>query len=91
MSKAFKTFVDDYSHDGFSMSFKNGFTISVQFSKHHRCDAGNTTAEVAIWDKENNWYLYDEGTWYKLPQYAEVMSYQTAEQVADLIKQTSIK
>lgn len=91
MSKAFKTFVDDYSHDGFSMSFENGFTISVQFSKHHRCDAGNTTAEVAIWDKEDNWYLYDEGTWYKLPQYAEVMSYQTAEQVAHLIERTSKK
>ena len=91
MSKAFKTFVDDYSHDGFSMSFDNGFTISVQFSKYHRCDAGNTTAEVAIWDKEDNWYLYNEGVWCKLTQYAEVMSYQTAEQVANLIKQTSIK
>jgi hypothetical protein len=89
--KAFETFVDNYSHNGFSMSFENGFTISVQFSKYHRCDAGNTTAEVAIWDKDNNWYLFSDGTWQKMPQYAEVMSYQTANEVANLIKQTSIK
>lgn len=89
--KAFKTFVDDQSHDGFSMSFKNGFTISVQFSEHHRCDAGNTTAEVAIWDKENNWYLYDEGTWEKVIEGGVVMNYQTAEQVAHLIEIISKK
>lgn len=91
MSKAFKTFVDDYSHDGFSMSFKNGFTISVQFSEHHRCDAGNTTAEVAIWDKDNNWYLCEEGTWEKVIEGGVVMNYQTAEQVAHLIEIISKK
>lgn len=89
--KAFETFVDGFSHDGFKMSFKNGFTISVQFSETHRCDEGKTTAEVAIWDAENNWYLYQDGEWFKLRQYEDVMSYQTAEQVANLIQQTSIK
>ena len=89
--KAFETFVDDYMHNGFKMSFENGFTISVQFHASHRCDGGNTTAEVAIWDNDNNWYLFSDGTWQKMPAYTEVMSYQTSEQVANLIKQTSIK
>jgi len=33
-------------HNGFSMTFENGYTISVQFSKVNYSD-GKTTAEVA--------------------------------------------
>jgi hypothetical protein len=62
---------------GFSLTFENGLTISVQFGTNSRCErldyyapAGNDLrnavtespdAEIAIWDKENNWYEFGHG------------------------------
>lgn len=59
---------------GFHMAFKNGLTISVQwssgnycsrksFDRSHRDDLKNSItespdAEIAIWDTHNNWYQF---------------------------------
>ena len=56
---------------GFALTFDNGWTVSVQFgagnySDNHGCEissesnkecgkTGSNTAEVAAWDKDNNW------------------------------------
>jgi len=58
-NKAFKTTVELGYHDGFQMTFENGCTISVQFSKHTYSDEGQTTAEVAAWDNQGNWLMFD--------------------------------
>ena len=53
---------------GFSMTFKNGWEISVQFGSSHYCsnrDNNNSrrrsgTAEVAIFSPNGAWWSYDE-------------------------------
>lgn len=58
---------------GFHIEFDNGLTISVQFGYGNYCDNRDietnkeqrtkvsTNAEIAIWDKNNNWYVFDKG------------------------------
>ena len=61
MSKAFTTHVEkDINHDGFQMTFDNGTTVSVMFGKYTYNDQGETTAEVAVWDKDGDWYILNE-------------------------------
>jgi hypothetical protein len=59
--KAFETKVDkEYDKDGFQMTFENGFTVSIVFGKYTYSDNGETTAEVAVWDKDGYWYVLNE-------------------------------
>ena len=61
MTKAFSTHVNkSLDHDGFHMTFANNVTVSVMFGKRNYCDSGETTAEVAIWDADDNWYILNE-------------------------------
>jgi hypothetical protein len=58
-------------------------TISVIFSKHTYSDEGKTTAEVAAWNSDNNWMLFQEDRlpfdqWIILEDGVEVMPRQTA-------------
>ncbi len=92
MSKAFVTHVDkEMNHEGFKMTFTNNCTISVMFGKYTFSDGGETTAEVAAWDNTSgNWMLYQDEGWIELDyQEVEVMSRQTAEEVANLISTLS--
>lgn len=75
---------------GFSMTFENGWTISVQFHAFAYCErkqipanweedknpAESPDAEIAIWDAEGNWYDFGSD---------EVLGYQTPDEVADWI------
>jgi len=47
-------------NNGFHMVFKNGYTISVQFSKTNYSDGGETTAEIAAWDSDRKWVKLGE-------------------------------
>jgi hypothetical protein len=92
MRKAFTTHIDKYlNHDGFQMTFGNGCTISVMFGKYTFSDGGQTTAEVAAWNGDGDWMLFHEDRlpfdqWIVLPEdEVEVMSRQTADEVANLI------
>ena len=92
MSKAFTTQVDkEMNHDGFQITFSNGCTISVMFGKYTFSDSGETTAEVAAWNSDGNWMLFQEDNlpsyqWIVLPEnVSEVMPRQTADEVANLI------
>jgi hypothetical protein len=88
MKKAFTTHVEEYlKHNGFQMTFGNGCTISVMFGKYTFSDEGQTTAEVAAWNSDGDWMLFHEfDQWIVLPENeAEVMSRQTADEVANLI------
>lgn len=80
---------------GFSMTFENRWTISVQWHGSAYCDrrslehaiddfndrpegrgqaAESTTAEIAIWDKEGNWYNFGSD---------EVLGYLKTEEVLE--------
>ena len=50
---------------GFRITFPNQMTVSVAWSKDHQCDNGQTSAEVAVWDKDNVHYEHgdDGGLW----------------------------
>lgn len=91
MSKAFKTHVDkEINVDGFKMTFSNGCTISVVFGKYSFSDGGETTAEVAAWNSDGKWMLFQEDRlpfdqWIVLENEIEVMPRQTADEVANLI------
>jgi hypothetical protein len=91
MSKAFETQVDkEINHNGFKMTFSNGCSISVIFGKYTYSDGGQTTAEVAAWNSNGNWMLFQEDRlpfdqWIILEDGVEVMPRQTAVEVANLI------
>ena len=71
------------SPDGFSMKFKNGWTVSVQWHKDAYSHDDNTTAEIAAWDKDNNWFVFDRNA-------ETVKGWQTPEEAAEFIKMISM-
>lgn len=91
-NKAFKAQNNEF-HEGFQMTFQNGCTISVQFNKHTFCDSGHTSAEVAAWNDKDNWLLFDKenSSWIEVSNGADVMTYQSPEDVAKLIHTLSQK
>jgi hypothetical protein len=68
---------------GFTMIFENGNTISVQFGQGNYCsnkgESKDTsdTAEIAMWNKE--------GDWYQIQPHDEVKGYCNADEVAKWI------
>jgi len=75
-------------HHGFQMTFENQFTISVQFSKHNYSDQGKTTAEVAAWNSNGDWFYFDDNKWNIIENKdTEVMSHQTTDDVAIMISE----
>ena len=75
-------------HHGFQMTFENQFTISVQFSKHNYSDQGKTTAEVAAWNSNGDWMVYNGDNWVVLTNGdTDVMSHQTTDDVARMISE----
>ena len=75
-------------HHGFQMTFENQFTISVQFSKHNYSDQGKTTAEVAAWNSNGDWFYFDDNKWNIIENKdTDVMSHQTTDDVARMISE----
>jgi hypothetical protein len=75
-------------HHGFQMTFDNGCTISVQFSKYNYSDQGETTAEVAAWNGNGDWMMWDGNNWNVLTNGdTDVMPRQTTDDVAGLISE----
>jgi hypothetical protein len=50
--------------EGFTMTFANGYTISVQFGIGNYCSRNDenkaASAEIAIWDKDRTWYDFGD-------------------------------
>ena len=75
-------------HHGFQMTFANGCTISVQFSKGNYSDGGKTTAEVAAFNSNGDWMTWNGDNWVVLTNGdTDVMSHQTTDNVAMLISE----
>lgn len=45
--------------EGFALTFDNGVLASVKFGFGSYSDEGKTTAEVAIIDSKDNWYIFN--------------------------------
>ena len=75
-------------HHGFQMTFENQCTISVQFSKYNYSDQGKTTAEVAAWNGNGDWMMWNGDNWNVLTNGdTDVMPRQTTDDVAMLISE----
>lgn len=65
-------------NNGFHMTFKNGYTMSVQFGKTNYSDGGETTAEIAAWGPDGQWLSLGEGDdvrgWCSPDEVLEVMN-----------------
>ena len=84
---------DEYSprRVGFTITFKNGITVSVQWGDVNYCDQGVSTAEVAVWhDDDNTWFIFDNEDKLSLVEDgSDVMTRCTPEEVANIINQAS--
>lgn len=83
---------------GFQLSFENGLTISVQIGSTNYCErrggefgeeqtmdvVSSRTAEIAIWDKNDNWFLFGDGVSGDM-----VNGYISADDIAEWIYKTS--
>lgn len=87
MEKAFKVFKNGFQ-EGFKITFANGCTISVIFGRGSYSDEGKTTAEVAAFDSDGEWLIWDGTQWTVEPQ-SDVMPRQTPEQVLNLMNELS--
>lgn len=62
--------ITSYKNKGIQMTFQNGLTISIQFGYGNYCSNGTLpdkkieqtayTVEIAIWDKDDNWFKFDK-------------------------------
>jgi hypothetical protein len=80
MSK-FRATQNEY-HNGFHMTFKNGYTMSVQFGKNNYSDGGETTAEIAAWGP---------GGWVKLSEHDDVRGWCSPDEVLEVMNQIANK
>jgi hypothetical protein len=46
--------------EGLTLTFDNGVLASVKFGFGSYSDEGQTTAEVAIIDSKDNWYIFND-------------------------------
>lgn len=84
---------DNPAMPGFQMKFENGWTVSVMFGCMNYCNNRYSyghdfnrsvsnecvNAEVAAWDKNGNWYWFDE--------HQNVKGWVAPDEVADFIQQ----
>jgi hypothetical protein len=78
----FKATQTEY-HNGFHMTFKNGYTMSVQFSKTNYSDGGETTAEIAAWGPD--------GKWMKLSEHDDVRGWCSPDEVLEVMNMVASK
>ena len=85
--------ISSTNNKGFRMTFENGWTISVQFGYGNYCDnnrhpegfnfstkqdiVNSSNAEIAIWDKDGEWFDFGGDI---------VKGYCTADEVASWIE-----
>jgi hypothetical protein len=81
MSK-FRATQNEY-HNGFHMTFKNGYTMSVQFGKGNYSDRGKTTAEIAAWGPDR--------VWVKLSEHDDVRGWCSPDEVLEIMNQIANK
>jgi hypothetical protein len=70
----------EHRHNGITMKFENGNTISIQFSTTKNYSDGKTNAEVAAWAADGEWINLSDN-----PKEL-VVGWQTTDKVADLIQ-----
>ena len=85
MSNTVKTEIIPSKHwNGFTFVFSNGWSVSIQQSDAHYCKVGKT-AEVAIWDPQDEWWSYRDGELVKSNEETHVLGWTNADDLARII------
>jgi len=69
------------TRDGFHITFANGWTVSVQWHKYAYSNENNSTAEIAAWDSNGDWYRHSNGD--------TVEGWASPERVAEFVSEIS--
>jgi hypothetical protein len=75
----------DYGTKGLQIRLSNQVLVSVIFGLGSYSDQGETTAEVAVIDRENNWYIFANGELVPSPGGSDVNSYIRPDQLVDIM------
>jgi hypothetical protein len=72
--------------EGFTLIFDNGVLASVKFGFGSYSDEGKTTAEVAIIDDKDNWYIFNGKELERVPdQYPDVNPRVTTNDLVEIL------
>jgi hypothetical protein len=80
--------------DRFQIRYPNGWIISVNWGDGTYCDKGMTSVEVACFNADCFWSIYDFNTkqWHVLPdEQSEVMRNISARQLTEIMNEISKK
>ena len=75
----------DYGTKGLQIRLSNQVLVSVIFGFGSYSDQGETTAEVAIIDKNDNWYIFVNGKLIPCPDGPDVNSHIEPDQLVDIM------
>jgi hypothetical protein len=78
-------FSKEFIDQGFCLTFANEVYVSVRFGTGNYCDQGETTAEVAVIDKDDNWYTYYDGKLSMYPEGSEVNARVNTDDLAEIL------
>jgi len=80
--------VQNEFNEGFQMTFSNKMTVSVQCGRMSH--SGHGSAEVAIWDDNDTWFILDQDdNLTPVEDGTEVMGWVPVDQVADIISKVA--
>jgi hypothetical protein len=75
----------DYGTKGLQLTLSNQVLVSVIFGFGSYSDQGETTAEVAVIDKNDNWYIFENSKLIPSPDGSDVNSYIEPDQLVDIM------
>ena len=75
----------DYGTKGIQITLSNGVLVSVIFGFGSYSDQGETTAEVAVIDREGNWYVFSNGKLVPCPDGSDVNGYIKPDELVDIM------
>ena len=75
----------DYGTKGIQIRLSNGVLVSIIFGFGSYSNQGETTAEVAVIDREDNWYVFANGELVPCSNGSDVNSYIKPDELVDIM------
>ena len=72
-------------NQGFNLTFDNGVYVSVKFGTGTYSDEGKTTAEIAVIDSDENWYVFNGKELEKFSEGSEVNARMTTNDLVEIL------
>lgn len=77
------------SNDSFTIGYANGYLVSVYYGHGSYSDNGDSTCEVACFDKDGGWlqYNFENQEFIKIPTGADIHPRITPEELSEIMYQ----